>query len=89
MIMAEDIAEIRKLIKTKGLMIGTDRTLKGLKTGKVKKVYVSSNCADSTLEAIGHYSKLANAEVIKLKVPNDELGILCKKSFSISVLSVK
>lgn len=83
-----EINELRKLMKQKGLIVGTDRTLRGLKLGKIKKVYLSSNCAEKTSRTIEHYSKLCKAVVVRLKYPNDELGILCKKPFSISVLSV-
>ena len=84
----KNISEIRKLVKQKNIIIGTDRTLKNLKLGKIKTIYLSSNCSEKTKETIAHYSKLSKASIIKLKYPNDELGILCKKSFSISVLSV-
>jgi large subunit ribosomal protein L30e len=84
----KDISEIRKLLKSKGIIIGTDKALTNLKLGKIKKVYLSSNCSQETAESIKRYSKLGGAEVILLKYPNDELGILCKKPFSISVLSV-
>ncbi|HZX44412.1 MAG TPA: ribosomal L7Ae/L30e/S12e/Gadd45 family protein [Candidatus Nanoarchaeia archaeon] len=80
----KEMGEIRKLLKSKSMIIGTDRTLKQLKLGKIKKVYVSANCDQKTLDTISRY----DAEVVKLSYPNDELGILCKKTFSISVLSV-
>ena len=84
----KDISEIRKLIKGKKIMIGLDRALKNLRLGKISKVYLSSNCSENTSEKIKHYSELSKASIVKLKYPNDELGILCKKSFAISVLSV-
>jgi len=84
----KQIAEIRTLLKGKKLIIGTDKTLKNLKLGKIKRVYTSSNCAEKVFDSIQHYAKLSNAEVLKLKYANDELGILCKKPFSISILSV-
>jgi len=85
----KNIAEIRKLLKQKNIIIGAGRTLKNLKLGKIKKVYLSSNCSEKTSQSIKHYSGLSKASVVKLKYPNDELGILCKKPFSISVLGVK
>ena len=84
----KNITEIRKLIKGKKIIIGTDRTLKNLKLGKINKVYISSNYSEKTLNTLKHYSQLSKASIVKLKYPSDELGILCKKSFSISVLSV-
>ncbi len=82
------VTEIRKLLKENKLIIGTKRTLNGLKLGKVSKVFVSSNCPADVLAKIKHYSKLSKTEVIRLSYPNEEVGTLCKKSFSISVFSV-
>ena len=92
--MAEEIAEkyaaeIKKLLKEGQLIIGTDRTIKGIKQGKVVRVFLASNTTKDTKEAIQHYSSLAGFEVSILPVLNDELGVVCKKPFSISVLSVK
>ena len=57
--------EIRKLLEEEKLIIGTERTLKGLKNGKLVKVYQSVNCHDEVKESIIHYSKLGNLEVIE------------------------
>lgn len=84
----KDIVDIHKLLKGKNIVIGTEKTLKNLKLGKISKVYISSNCSEKVMDSIEHYSRLSKAVMIKLKYPNDELGILCKKPFSISVLSV-
>ena len=84
----KDITAIRKLIKEKSAIIGMDETLKNLKLGKINKVYLSSNCSKEMVDKIDHYSKLSKIQVTRLKYPNDELGMLCKKPFSISILSV-
>jgi len=85
----KEIDEIRKLFKGKNIIVGAKRTLKLLRTDKIKKVYVSSNCSEILRKSIEHYSKLSKTSIVKLKYPNDELGILCKKPFAISVLGVK
>lgn len=87
--MADELTDIKKLLKTENLMIGTDRTLKELKLGKISKVYLTSNCPKDIMETIEHYKKVSDIEVAKLDIPNDELGTFCKKPFPISVLSVK
>ena len=77
------------MLKTKKLVIGTDRTIKNLKLGKLGKIFLSSNCPAGVKEDVVHYSKLSKVEIIKLNYPNDEVGTLCKKPFSISVIGVK
>ncbi|MBS3143465.1 ribosomal L7Ae/L30e/S12e/Gadd45 family protein [Candidatus Woesearchaeota archaeon] len=82
--------ELKEAIKeNKGLIIGTQRTLKKLKMKEVKKVYASSNCPKEVLEDIEHYTKLYNIPLVKLEETNEELGIICKKPFHISVLSLE
>ena len=80
--------EIKKLIKAKKLVIGTKRTIKNLKLGKVEKVLISSNCSESTVNDLTHYERLGKTEIIKVNYLNEELGSICKKPFSISVLSI-
>ena len=79
--------EIKKLVKSGNFVTGTERSIKQLKLGKIEKILMSSNCPASVEKSIHHYAALNGAEVHKLEVPNDELGIVCKKPFSISVLS--
>jgi len=86
--MKDIISEIKKALKEGKAIIGTERTLKNLKLGKVSKIYLTSNCPEDVEEDVKYYSKLAKVEVVKLKQPNDELGAICKKPFSVSVLSV-
>lgn len=81
--------EIKKFVKEKKVFIGADQTIKGLKIGKVSKVFLASNCQKEARGDIKRYAKLSNAEVVELDVPNDELGVICKKQFSISIIGVK
>ena len=80
--------EIKKMIKSGSLIIGTERSLKSLKLGKVEKVLMSSNCPSGVEKSINYYAGLSGAEVQKLEYPNDELSVICRKPFSISVLAL-
>lgn len=81
--------DIKKLVKEKKVFIGTDQTIKNLKLGKVSRVMITKNCPADVREDIKHYAGLSQAEVVELNVPNDELGVMCRKPFLISVLGVK
>lgn len=80
--------EIKKLIKAKNIVIGAERTIKNIKLGKVEKVIVSSNCAEKVIEDINYYSGLNKTETMKVDYSNDELGVICKKPFYISVFAI-
>ena len=77
--------EIRKIIAEKEVVFGKEKTIKCIKNGKAKKVFLSSNCPDNLRIDIEKYSKISEIEFEELSYPNDELGIICKKPFSISV----
>jgi len=80
--------EIRKLLKSKKLIIGTDRVTKLAKQAKLDKVFISRNAPKTVLDDLDHYCKLGNIEVIRLQYANDEVGEMCNKPFSISILGV-
>lgn len=82
------VTEIRKLLGTKKIVIGTKEVARLLKQGKVKKVLITSNCPNDVKEDIGNYAKLSKAELVQIDIPNDELGVVCKKPFSISVVGI-
>ena len=83
-----DAAEIKKMLKSGSIVIVTKRTINSLRLGKVQKVLVSSNCPASVEGDINYYAGLSGAELHKLEYPNDELSVICKKPFSISVLAL-
>lgn len=82
------IADVKKLVGDKKLVVGTEATTKNIKNGKVKKVFLSSNCPKNIKEDIMHYAKIFGSEVEVLDVNNEDLGVACKKPFSVSVLSL-
>ncbi|MBI4452186.1 ribosomal L7Ae/L30e/S12e/Gadd45 family protein [Candidatus Woesearchaeota archaeon] len=81
-------AEIKKMLKAGNLILGTERSIRSLKLGKADKILLSANCPKRVEKDVSHYAGLAGVEFQKLEYPNDELGVICKKPFSISVLAV-
>jgi ribosomal protein L30E len=84
--LAEDvIAEIKKHLGDKKLVLGTKLTEKNLKLGRLDKVFVTSNCPENIKKDIDFYAASGNCTAVQLDIPNDELGVICKKQFSVSV----
>jgi len=46
---------------------------------------MTSNCPNDIRNDFSHLSRISDVKIIELDVPNDELGTICKKPFSISV----
>ncbi len=80
------VGEIKKLLKNKEIILGTEKVLKELKLGKLAKVYMSNNAPESVRADLTKYGRLADVEIINLKFSNEEIGEICKKPFLISVL---
>jgi large subunit ribosomal protein L30e len=82
------ISEIKNNLKNKRLVLGTGLTVKQLKRGNISKVFLSSNCPESVKKDVAHYSQVAGVEVEDLGIPNTELGTVCKKPFSVSIVGL-
>jgi large subunit ribosomal protein L30e len=80
--------ELRKLLTEKKLIVGAERTMKYLKLGKIKQVYASRNCAQTTKDDLAHDSKLAKVDFKQLDNSSSELGVFCKKPFPVAVVGV-
>lgn len=83
-----DAAEIKKMLKAGNVVLGTEMAIKNLKLGKVQKILLSSNCPARVESDINYYAGLSGAECHKLDFPNEELSVICKKPFAISVLAL-
>ena len=80
---------VTKFAKEGRLIIGTKRTLKLLKEGKIKKVYVASTCPKNILEIIEKYSKDKNIKVIYVEKSSRDFGKMLGKPFLVTVAGVK
>ena len=82
------IEEIKKNLKNSRIILGTDRTIKKMKSGEISKVFLSSNCSAKVKADFDYYGKISGCPVEVLDVPNEELGLVCKKPFSVSVVGL-
>lgn len=71
------------------LVFGFEKTMKLLKKDKIKAIFLASNCSEIMKKDIKHYAKISNVEVADLEMKNNEVGIFCKKPFSVSVVSLE
>lgn len=76
---------LKKAIKEKKLIIGTEETVKAIKKGKAKEVFIAKNCPGLLKRKINNYGKIENITITELEETNEEIGIICKKPFSINL----
>ena len=77
------VKKLREMLKSNKPVFGTEKTLKNLKKGIVKTVFLSKNCPFMTKEIIKKYK----VEIIELNEDNDEIALVCKRPHFISVIS--
>ena len=83
----KDLDNLKKAIKEKKLTIGTEKTIKALKKGEAKEVFISKNCPELIRKEIKNYAKIANIPIVEMKENNKEIGTICKKPFAINLCS--
>ena len=81
--------EIKNALEGETLLIGTKTVIKALQQGAVRKIILAANCAADAVADVRAQAEIAGVEIVQLDVPNDELGVLCKKPFSISILGLR
>ncbi len=69
-------------------VLGTDRVLKLLKAKKLNSIIIARNCPAKSKEDIQYYARLAQVPITQVEQTNEELGILCKKNFFVSVAGI-
>jgi len=78
----------KKIVDEKKIIIGYNRTLKMIKRGEVEKIFLAKNVPENIKKDIEYYQKFGNFEVEVLNYSNEEVGLLLKKTFKISVISI-
>jgi ribosomal protein L30E len=86
--LSEELKLLRDRVKEDKAIVGMERVIKALKTGNLSKVFLASNVAEDAKENVEHYTKLSNISLVVLGLDNEELGVLCKKNFFISVVGI-
>jgi large subunit ribosomal protein L30e len=85
--------DLKKAIKDalieENIIIGYNRVIKALKTGNPKMVIHANNISKNRLENILHNSKIKKIEVKEYPNDNVNLGLICGKPFSVSVLAIE
>ncbi|MBC8444468.1 ribosomal L7Ae/L30e/S12e/Gadd45 family protein [Candidatus Woesearchaeota archaeon] len=86
--MIDLIKEVKDTLKDGKVVLGAEQTTKLMKQGKLNKVFLSSNCKEDVQKDLQKYAKISKVKLVNLSIPNKELGIICKKPFSISMIGV-
>lgn len=76
-------------VKTGKVLFGANSTIKNVMTGRVRLVVLASNCPDNIRKDIEKYCKISRIPLVVSSRNNIELGRVCGKPFSVSVLAIR
>ncbi len=82
------ISSIRKALETGKVAIGTKETMQAIRRGSISTVFLAANCPVAVAAEIEQRHGIAAFTMERLTQDSDEVGVLCKKSFAISVLGI-
>lgn len=84
----EIVLLLKDKLQDQKVIFGKDRVLKGLKAGQIQRVILAVNCPADIQDEVKHYASLGSVTVTVASQDNEELGVLCKKGFLVSVLGI-
>jgi ribosomal protein L30E len=76
--------DLKAKLDKKTVTIGTEITLKKLRLGQIEKILITKNCPDEIREEVLMYSD--DVKIEQLDKTNTELGVICKKTYPISII---
>ncbi|MEK6826062.1 MAG: ribosomal L7Ae/L30e/S12e/Gadd45 family protein [Nanoarchaeota archaeon] len=76
-------SRLKKELQDGKAVFGFDKTIKNIKQGKTKVVFLASNCPSDLKYRISLY----NVEMVELKEENDAVALICKRPHPVSVVS--
>ncbi len=80
--------ELLNALKTGKVVLGTRKTMKLLKLGRVKAVVVAANAPPEIKQDVMYYASLGNIPVFVYPGTSLELGAACGKPFTVMMLGI-
>ena len=87
-LMADLSTNIRLAVDSGRVALGVNKVMDTIKDNSAKLVVAASNGKKDTIQDVQHLSKIANIKVVLFNGNSLELGAVCGKPFSVSMLSV-
>ena len=86
--MADLATNIRLAVDSGKVALGINKVMDSIRGNQAKLVVAATTNRKDILEDIQHVSKISNTKIVMFQGNSMELGAICGKPFSVSVLSV-
>ena len=84
----EVMPNIKDLLDTGKIIIGSERTLKMARNGKVKEIYLARNTPEYLKKEVKIIGKALNIKIVELEENSKQIGTKLGKPFTILMFSV-
>ncbi|BBD71648.1 50S ribosomal protein L30e [Sulfodiicoccus acidiphilus] len=81
-------SELKRLLKTGKVVIGTKESLNVVAGGKAKMLIISSYLKEELREELKRHAELSNVPIYEYAGSGWELGTLCGKPYMISTMAI-
>mgnify|MGYP001567952637 CR=1 FL=1 len=78
-------SQVRALAEKGNVILGADETLKEVRAGRLKKVFISSTPPKDVVSLLERHG----VEVVQTGVSSADLGVACKKPFGVAIVGVR
>ncbi|RLG14805.1 MAG: hypothetical protein DRN66_00985 [Candidatus Nanohalarchaeota archaeon] len=83
------ISKIKQALSSNHIVIGLNRVMKLIKTGKLSDVYYYNSCPSTVVDELAYYRSLSSSlNLEQIPISNIEFGTMCKKQFMVSVVGI-
>ncbi len=80
---------IKKKVKEGDIILGYNRVIKAIKTKRLQTIVYANNFPKERLKIVKHNARISKIEVKEYPKDSVELGLVCGKPFTISILAIK
>jgi large subunit ribosomal protein L30e len=80
--------ELRQAVSTGKVILGLDKTVKAVRSGKAKLAILASNCPPGLRGDVERYARLADVSVHIYQGDSASLGLACGKPFLVSAMAI-
>jgi ribosomal protein L30E len=83
-----NIDDLKFKLKDANIILGASSVIKNLRKNKLSKVYIAFNTPSNVEDDIVYNAEIAETDVEKLSIANDDLGIAFKRAHSVLAIGV-
>jgi large subunit ribosomal protein L30e len=81
--------DIKEALEDGSLLIGSRSVMRGIKTGKIKKIFYASNCPKESVKDLNYYTKTSKISAEEFSGDSGKLAQICGKPFNILMVGIK